>query len=272
MRNFIIYLSNKGPDLKKEQMDLLSAALDKEYSVSAFMASDFDDSKNLLNSDSVVWCYFRGTPSTAEDVLNRLENPDIKIINDYRKFDISNKWMNYELCRTNGLGIPRTYQVPANADVAPITSALSYPIVVKAYPSGQGRDVVLCSTPPDANEAARAMHLKGLKVLAQEYIAESHGFDLRVLFVANSISASIRRQAADRDFRANISQGGSFRPYEPSVEEERYIRKARSLFDIEICGFDFLFSKRGLLFNEINAAPLWLSGFDISSDVVRELL
>jgi len=240
--------------------------------VSAFMASDFDDSKNLLNSDSVVWCYFRGTPSTAEDVLNRLENSDIKIINDYRKSDISNKWMNYELCRVNGLGIPRTYEVPANGDVTPLTSGLPYPIVVKGYPSGQGRDVMLCSTPSDANEASRSMQLKGLKVLAQEYIAESHGFDLRVLFVANSISASIRRQAANGDFRANISQGGSFQPYELSAEEEGYVRKVRLLFGIEICGFDFLFSKRGLLFNEINAAPLWLSGFDISSDVVRRLL
>ncbi len=272
MHNFIIYLSNGGPGFKEEQITLLSSALGNEYSVKVFMANDFNDSKHLLNSGSIVWCYFRGTPSAAEDVLNKLENPNIKIINDYRKSDISNKWMNYELCRVNGLGIPRTYEVPASGDVAPVTSSLSYPIVVKGYPSGQGRDVVLCSTPYDANEASRAMQLKGLKVLAQEYIAESHGFDLRVLFVANSISASIRRHAADRDFRANISQGGSFQPYELSAEEEGYVRKVRLLFGIEICGFDFLFSKRGLLFNEINAAPLWLSGFDISSDVVRELL
>jgi glutathione synthase/RimK-type ligase-like ATP-grasp enzyme len=252
--------SEAGPPLQDNYVETLQAELSRimaNVRVEAISAVDFIA---LSSPESgVIWPYFRGAPLEGEDVLG-CEDLDLSrfgIINDYRHGleALGNKWTIYERAKAAHLPVPQSFHIRDVNDFELMD--LSYPIVVKGYPSGRGADVHLCRSFEEASAAFSGCKDKGLGVIAQEYIAESRGKDLRVLVVDGEIAFVGGRQGPEGAFLSNISRGGSYVEYSLSLDERAVVEAAIKAFPLDIGGFDFLFSDSGLLFCEINLAPGW---------------
>jgi ribosomal protein S6--L-glutamate ligase len=207
--------------------------------------------------DGVIWPYFRGIPPEHEDVLSTINRGDFSIINDYNSgtHNLSDKWANYEQAKEVGIPIPTSFKIEDSSELENLE--LDFPIVVKGYPSGRGEDVHLCQTLEEAQVAYKSCESKGLEVVAQEYIEESHGRDLRVLVVDGEIACVLGRRGAEGEFLSNVSNGGAYFDYELKGKEKEAVEQAIRQFPVDVAGFDFLYSERGLLFCEINLAPGW---------------
>ena len=107
--------------------------------------------------------------------------------------------------------------------------------------------------------------------LVQKYYPESHGEDIRVLQVRNE-SFSIRRKNL-HDFRSNLAQGGMAFNYQLLQEEENLCNKVFNLSQLTYAGIDFIRTKDGPMFLEINVSP----GFEgiektLNIDIAKKIL
>jgi len=60
---------------------------------------------------------------------------------------------------------------------------------------------------------------------------------------------------SNKDFRANISQGGSGEVYPLNDEVEFLARESAKILGLDIAGVDLLFDKRGFRVCEVNSNP-----------------
>ena len=97
----------------------------------------------------------------------------------------------------------------------------------------------------------------GLKVniLVQEYIKESNGEDVRCLVVGGRVIAAMKRTAKAGDFRSNLHRGGSASLVRITPQERATAMLAAKVMGLNLCGVDFLRSKRGPVVMEVNSSP-----------------
>ena len=95
---------------------------------------------------------------------------------------------------------------------------LGFPVVVKTLKGTRGEGVLLCSNREQFNDLASLLDgaKPGADFIFQQYIAESHGRDVRVLVIDCKAVAAMERRSADGGFKANISLGGVASPFELS--------------------------------------------------------
>ncbi len=78
----------------------------------------------------------------------------------------------------------------------------------------------------EKNSASRGLAeaLRGLyaNFLVQEFISEADSADLRCFVVGNQVVATMRRQAADGDFRSNLHLGGVQLPPPQARKNKRW--------------------------------------------------
>jgi|GEM_PF-1145201 hypothetical protein len=210
----------------------------------------------------VMWPYYRAKPGDSDvdqDVFAHLPDgvPADAVLNDARdpRYSLGDKMVNYRWAEECGVAIPGTVELSIVEDLDDLP--FSYPLVIKGHPSGRGLDVKLCGNVEEAREAFEACKIKGLEVLAQEYVEESHGRDLRVLVAGGEIALILGRQGGEGEFLSNVSNGGRYFEHKLSPEDLVTINKVIEAFPVDIAGIDFLFSEDGLLFTEINSAPGW---------------
>lgn len=89
--------------------------------------------------------------------------------------------------------------------------------------------------------------------LVQQTIKESLGHDVRV-FVTPDSAHSIQRMNKN-SFRSNLHQGGSASATPSSNEEKDLCERVHTLSKLNYSGIDFLRTKQGPLFLEINPSP-----------------
>ena len=108
--------------------------------------------------------------------------------------------------------------------------------------------------------------MTGKSVLVQEYIAESHGKDIRALVVGDRVVAAMRRKARGREFRSNYHLNGTVEKVEISEEFEEQACRAARVLGLNIAGVDLLESNHGPLVLEVNSSP-GLEGIEKASGV-----
>ena len=89
----------------------------------------------------------------------------------------------------------------------------------------------------------------------QEFIKEADGKDLRCFVVGGKIVASIQREAAPGEFRANLHQGGTASKVKITTEERRIAMRAAKAMGLSVAGVDMIRSSRGPLVLEVNSSP-----------------
>ena len=129
------------------------------------------------------------------------------------------------------------------------------PLIVKLLEGSQGRGVVLAETKKAAESVINAFKALHANLLVQEFIEEAENKDLRCFVIDGKVVASIQRQAAPGEFRANIHQGGSASIVKITPEEKQLAVRAAKTFGLAVAGVDIIRSKKGPLLLEVNSSP-----------------
>ena len=172
-----------------------------------------------------------------------------------------------QILARNRIPVPRTVYVRDILDVEQAIDIVGgLPVVVKVTQGTQGDGVFLRHTAFEVRNLVQGLLMPGKSVLVQEYIAESHGKDIRALVVGDRVVACMRRRARGREFRSNYHLNGTVENVDlPPRYAEAACRAARVL-GLNIAGVDLLEGNDGPLVLEVNSSP-GLEGIEKASGV-----
>jgi ribosomal protein S6--L-glutamate ligase len=141
-----------------------------------------------------------------------------------------------------------------------------YPMIIKWIKSTHGIGVVKAETKSNAVSILEAfLRMKG-KSIAQRFIREAEGVDIRAFVVGNKVVAAMRRTAQKGEFRSNLHRGGSSEVIKLTPDEIKISLKAAEVLGLNIAGVDFLRSGNGPLVIEVNASP-GLEGIETATNI-----
>ncbi len=172
-----------------------------------------------------------------------------------------------QILARNRIPVPRTTYV---RDIIDVETAVDFvgglPVVIKVTQGTQGQGVFLRHTIRESRNLVQGLLLTGRAVLIQEYIAESHGKDIRALVVGDRVVASMRRKARGREFRSNYHLNGTVEKVDLPPEFEEAACRAARVLGLHIAGVDLLEARDGPLVLEVNSSP-GLEGIEKASGV-----
>lgn len=166
------------------------------------------------------------------------------------------KLFSLQLLLKNGISIPTTGFANSPMDTNDLIEMVGgAPLIVKLLEGTQGRGVVLAETKKAAESVINAFKALRANLLVQEFIKEAGGKDLRCFVIDGKVVASIQREAAPGEFRANIHQGGSASIVKITPQERSLSIKAAKTLGLKVAGVDIIRSKNGPLLLEVNSSP-----------------
>ena len=201
-------------------------------------------------------------------VLRHLEQLDVWTANTSQGILQSrDKLHSSQILARNRIPTPRTAYVRDMKDIERAIDAVGgLPVVVKVTQGTQGQGVFLRHTLRETGNLVQGLLVTGKAVLIQEYIAESHGKDIRALVVGGKVVASMRRKARGREFRSNYHLNGTVEKVEISEEYAEVACRAARVLGLNVAGVDLLEGNDGPLVLEVNSSP-GLEGIEKASGV-----
>jgi ribosomal protein S6--L-glutamate ligase len=161
-----------------------------------------------------------------------------------------------QLLARRGIGLPVTafaHDPEAARELIDICGGA--PLIIKLLEGTQGVGVVLAETEKAAESVIEAFRGLDAHILAQEFIEEYEGSDLRAFVVGDEVVAAMKRQAAKGEFRANLHRGAKAEAVELSDQERRMALRATKALGLIVAGVDLIRSNDGPLVIEVNASP-----------------
>ncbi|EPC01337.1 ribosomal protein S6 modification protein [Litchfieldella anticariensis FP35 = DSM 16096] len=190
-------------------------------------------------------------------VLRQFEMKGIYVLNDSVAITRSrDKLRSLQLLSRKGLGLPITGFAHSPDDIPDlITMVRGAPLVIKLLEGTQGIGVVLAETNQAAESVIQAFMGMKANIMVQEYIKEAKGADIRCLVVGDKVVASMKRQAAEGEFRSNLHRGGSASVIRITPEERSTAIRAAKAMGLRVAGVDLLRSNHGPVIMEVNSSP-----------------
>jgi ribosomal protein S6--L-glutamate ligase len=151
------------------------------------------------------------------------------------------------------------------------------PLILKLVEGTEGTGVFLAKDEKEAHNILGSFRQFDARVIAQEFIEESSGQDIRCFVVGNRVVAAMRRESQDGDFRANVALGAHSFKADLSEEDEKLALNAARAIGINVAGIDVIPSKRGHLIIEINVSPDFggefglekTTGVNVAAEIVK---
>ncbi len=174
-----------------------------------------------------------------------------------------------------GLGLPKTVFTNYSKNVKEVIEGVGgAPMVIKLLEGTQGVGVVLAETNNAAESVLDAFNGLKARVIAQEFIKEAGGADIRAFVVDGVVVGAMKRTGKKGEFRSNLHRGGTAEIIELSDEEENAALKAARVMGLGIAGVDMLQGKNGPLIMEVNSSPGLegiesATGVDIARSIIR---
>ncbi|MEP2667796.1 MAG: 30S ribosomal protein S6--L-glutamate ligase [Cyclobacteriaceae bacterium] len=173
-----------------------------------------------------------------------------------------------------GVGLPKTVFTNYTKDVDHVIESVGgAPLVLKLLEGTQGLGVVLAETHNAASSIIEAFNGLKARVIAQQFIKESGGADIRAFVVDGVVVGAMKRQGKEGEFRSNLHRGGSASVIELTDEEENTAIKSARAMGLGVAGVDMLQSSKGPLVLEVNSSP-GLEGIEgaTNKDIAREII
>ena len=152
------------------------------------------------------------------------------------------------------------------------------PLVLKPRFGSWGRDVELCSTADELDEAL--VRLQGKPwfrehgALAQELV-DPRGWDMRLVVAGGHVVGAACRVARRGEWRTNAALGAQVEPVDPPPIARALALAAARAARLDLVGVDLLPTRNGFVVLELNGAvdfrPVYASG-DVFADAVAALL
>jgi len=221
-----------------------------------------------FNYDAVIPRIGHSITKHGVAVLRHLEQLDVWTANTSQGILQSrDKLHSSQILARNRIPTPRTAYVRDMKDIERAIDAVGgLPVVVKVTQGTQGQGVFLRHTLRETGNLVQGLLVTGKAVLIQEYIAESHGKDIRALVVGGKVVASMRRKARGREFRSNYHLNGTVEKVEISDEYAEVACRAARVLGLNVAGVDLLEGNDGPLVLEVNSSP-GLEGIEKASGV-----
>ena len=184
------------------------------------------------------------------------------------------KLFSLQLLLHHGVDIPTTGFANSPLDTDDLIKMVGgSPLIVKLLEGTQGKGVVLAETKKAAESVINAFKSLNANILVQEFIKEADGKDLRLFVVDGKVVATIQREAAPGEFRANIHMGGTASVIKPTSDEKKIAIKAAKAMDLKVAGVDIIRSSKGPLLLEVNSSP-GLEGIEgaTNKDIAGEMI
>lgn len=157
--------------------------------------------------------------------------------------------------------------------VKQVAERLGFPMVVKAAKGSFGAQVTLMHSVEELTAKTQALGAQAL--VFQEYI-ETQGRDVRIYVADGQVVDAIERHAQAGEFRANLSLGGSMRPYVPTARECELALEACARLGVLFGGVDLIAGEHPLLL-EVNSNAHFknlydCTGHDFAADIAACVL
>lgn len=199
-----------------------------------------------------------GTTSTEMgcNVLAHFEAQGCAVLNHSQAFRLArDKWQSLQCLMTQGIAVPDSLIHGELYETANSLNHFPFPSVIKTLTGSQGVGVMLAEQKHTAQSLLDTLKLAKIGTLQQRFIPESKGQDIRAFVIGDRVVATMQRQSAKGDFRANIHQGGLAQPITLTDEEQQIAVSATQAIGLDIAGVDLIRSEQGLLVLEVNASP-----------------
>lgn len=155
-----------------------------------------------------------------------------------------------------------------------VREELGFPCIVKECMGSFGQQVYMAN---DAVSFAKILREIGSRdCLVQEYVKTSYGRDIRVQVVGERVVATMYRYN-DNDFRANVSNGGSMKNYEPNEAQKEIAVNACKYLGLDFGGVDILFGKDDApIVCEVNSNAHFknlydCTGINVADEIIRHI-
>mmetsp|Transcript_5255 Transcript_5255/g.17703 ORF Transcript_5255/g.17703 Transcript_5255/m.17703 type:complete len:362 (+) Transcript_5255:633-1718(+) len=195
-------------------------------------------------------------------VIRHFERLGVVVLNSSQSVEtVKDKLWSLQVLAESNLPIAKTLLVKQPIDKSFVAEAMGYPLIMKVLSGSHGEGVFLVEsegqlqdmlTLVSANAASGGAHLN---LILQEFIASSHGRDLRVITVGGRAIGAMMRRATDGSFKANITRGGVGLPYELNPEIEWLATETARVVGLDISGIDLLFDGEHFRICEANSSP-----------------
>jgi [lysine-biosynthesis-protein LysW]--L-2-aminoadipate ligase len=193
----------------------------------------------------------------------RLLNPSAALVAAHDKLLTS------RVLRLSGVPQPPSWLV---AEGMP-TTAPELPLVLKPRFGSWGRDVTLCRTQAELDDALERLRFRGWfrehGVLAQELVPP-RGWDLRVIVAGGRIVGAARRCAVAGEWRTNVALGARVEATEPPPLARALALSAAAALGADLVGVDLLPTDTGFLVVEVNGAVDFRPQYALGPDDVFE--
>ncbi|MBO6553700.1 MAG: 30S ribosomal protein S6--L-glutamate ligase [Roseitalea sp.] len=166
------------------------------------------------------------------------------------------KLRSMQLLARDGVGLPVTafaYDPKRAEDIVRMTSGP--PTVVKLLEGTQGIGVVLAETMQSAKSVIEAFRGAKVHIMAQEFIKEAGGTDIRAFVVGGKVVATMKRTGKAGEFRSNLHRGGMAEAIRITPIERATAVQAAKTMGLDVCGVDMLRSSHGPVVMEVNSSP-----------------
>lgn len=269
---------------------LLQAALDKEISCKLVKHHEVI----LIQSgeqSQIIGKYANEKPDFIifwdKDIqlAKQLEALGIPLYNDAKSIEICDHkgLMHIHLSQTN-IPMPKTIMAPhvfPNCQLndpiffEQVIDILGLPLIVKEAYGSFGFQVYMAKTKADV--IALGTYLQHKPHLYQQYMKSSHGKDIRLQVVGGQVVAAMHRRS-EKDFKANITNGGIATPYTPTEAEKQLAIQATHAVGATFAGVDLLFGENNRpLLCEINTNAHFINllnctGIDVAPLIIEAIL
>lgn len=215
------------------------------------------DGQELVDFDAIIPRIGADITFYGCSVVRQFEMMDVFTLNQSIAITRSrDKLRSLQLLSRRGVGMPITGFASKPDDVPDLIKMVGgAPLVIKLLEGTQGIGVVLAETTKAAESVIEAFMGLKANIMIQEFIEEAGGADIRCFVVGDKVIASMKRQAADGEFRSNLHRGGSATLIKITPEERKTAIMAAKAMGLSVAGVDLLRSKRGPLVMEVNSSP-----------------
>jgi ribosomal protein S6--L-glutamate ligase len=166
------------------------------------------------------------------------------------------KLRSLQLFSRKGIGLPVTGFAHRPDDVDDLIKMVGgAPLVIKLLEGTQGIGVVLAETQKAAESVIESFLELRANILAQEFIKEAGGADIRCLVIGDRVVAAMKRQAKEGEFRSNLHRGGTASLIRITPEERSTAVRAAQTMGLNMAGVDILRSNHGSVVMEVNSSP-----------------
>lgn len=208
-----------------------------------------------------------------------MEKNNIQIFNSSQAIEVcDDKALTYLSLLDAGIKMPKTIVGPLTfgleADMEKfIDSAIkniNLPFIIKESQGSFGAQVYMAKSKEEAMGIVEK--IKGRGFIVQEYVDTSYGKDIRINMVADKPVASMLRENKN-DFRANVTNGGSMKKYEPDEEQIEMARTVCNTLKLDFAGVDIMFGKSGEpVFCEVNSNAHFKNIYDCTGVNVADYI